>query len=79
MDSHLRDLSHSLHLLIWSGYFRFETSDFLRAEESRLQVAAYVTLDLALQTSGCDQVHVLHKPRLLSDNGSSYVSGELAE
>lgn len=37
------------------------------------------TLELALQASGCDQVHVLHKPRLLSDNGSSYVSGELAE
>jgi putative transposase len=32
------------------------------------------TLDLALQASGCDQVHVVHKPRLLSDNGSSYVS-----
>jgi len=37
------------------------------------------TLDLALQASGCDQVHVVHKPRLLSDNGSSYVSGELAD
>ena len=37
------------------------------------------TLELALQASGCDQVHVAHKPRLLSDNGSSYVSGELAE
>jgi transposase InsO family protein len=37
------------------------------------------TLDLALQASGCDQVHVLHKPRLLSGNGSSHVSGELAE
>jgi len=36
------------------------------------------TLELALQASGCDQVHVVHKPRLLSDNGSSYVSGELA-
>ncbi len=36
------------------------------------------TLDLALQASGCDQVHVVHKPRLLSDNGSSYVSGDLA-
>lgn len=36
-------------------------------------------MDLALQASGCDQVHVAHKPRLLSDNGSSYVSGELAE
>ena len=37
------------------------------------------TLELALQASGCDQVHVAHKPRLLSDNGSSYVSGELAD
>ena len=37
------------------------------------------TLALALQASGCDQVHVLHKPGLLSDNGSSYVSGDLAE
>jgi transposase InsO family protein len=37
------------------------------------------TLDLDLQAPGCDQVHVAHKPRLLSDNGSSYVSGNLAE
>ena len=37
------------------------------------------TLELALRASGCDQAHVVHKPRLLSDNGSSYVSGELAE
>ena len=37
------------------------------------------TLDLSLQASGCNQVHVVHKPRLLSDNGSSYVSGNLAE
>lgn len=37
------------------------------------------TLDLALQASGCDQARVIHKPRLLSDNGPSYVSAELAE
>ena len=36
-------------------------------------------LDLALQASGCDQAHVVLKPRLLSDNVSSYVSGKLAE
>ena len=36
------------------------------------------TLELGLQASGCDQVNVVHKPRLLSDNGSSYISGELA-
>ena len=37
------------------------------------------TLELALKASGCDRVHVRHKPRLLSDNGSSYISGELAD
>ena len=37
------------------------------------------TLELALQASGCDQVSVVHKPRLLSDNGASYISGDLAE
>ena len=37
------------------------------------------TLQLALIASGCDQARVIHKPRLLSDNGSSYVSAELAE
>ena len=37
------------------------------------------TPELALKASGCDQAKVLHKPRLLSDNGASYVSGELAE
>ena len=37
------------------------------------------TLELALQASGCNQVAVQHKPRLLSDNGASYVSGELAD
>ena len=37
------------------------------------------TLDLALAASGCDQARVVHKPRLLSDNGSSYVSSDLAE
>jgi len=36
-------------------------------------------LNLALQASGCDQTEVEQKPRLLSDNGSSYVSGELAD
>lgn len=37
------------------------------------------TLNMALAVSGCDQANVVHKPRLLSDNGASYISGELAE
>ena len=37
------------------------------------------TLELALDASGCNSATVEHKPRLLSDNGSSYVAVDLAE
>jgi putative transposase len=37
------------------------------------------TLDLALAASGLDQVEVVHRPRLLTDNGASYIAGDLAE
>ena len=37
------------------------------------------TLDLALEASGLDQVNVVHRPRLLSDNGPCYISSELAD
>jgi len=37
------------------------------------------TLTLALEASGCNRANVVHKPRLLGDNSSSYVSGDLAE
>ena len=37
------------------------------------------TLSLALEASGLDQATVLHRPRLLSDNGSSYIAADLAE
>ena len=37
------------------------------------------TLNMALEASGCDQVNVVHKPRLLSDNGASYISSELKD
>jgi len=36
------------------------------------------TLNLALQAADLDQANVVHRPRLLSDNGSSYISGDLA-
>jgi putative transposase len=32
-----------------------------------------------LEKSGLDQVNVGHRPRLLSDNGASYISADLAE
>ena len=37
------------------------------------------TLDLALAASGLDQMTVVHRPRLLSDNDSSYVATDLAQ
>ena len=37
------------------------------------------TLNLALKASGCDRAEVVHRPRLLSDNGSSYIAGALAD
>jgi transposase InsO family protein len=37
------------------------------------------TLELALEASGCSEVRVRHRPRLLSDNGWGYIAGELAD
>ena len=37
------------------------------------------TLDLALKTSGLDQAKVIHRPRLLSDSGSSCIAADLAK
>jgi len=37
------------------------------------------TLEDALKVSGLSEARVYHKPRLLSDNGPCYISGELRE
>ena len=37
------------------------------------------TLDMAIDVTGVDQVKVKHRPRLLSDNGPAYVSGQLQD
>jgi transposase InsO family protein len=37
------------------------------------------TLDIALAASGCNSAEFLHKPRLISDNGSPYTADDLAE
>jgi transposase InsO family protein len=37
------------------------------------------TLEMALAASGCSTARVRHRPRLLSDNGPSYIAGELAK
>jgi len=37
------------------------------------------TLEMALAASGSDQARVRQRPRLLSDNGPSYIAGDLAK
>jgi putative transposase len=37
------------------------------------------TLDMAIEWTGVAHVHVVHRPRLLSDNGSAYISKELRD
>ena len=37
------------------------------------------TLDKAIALTGVDQVPVKHRPQLLSDNGSAYLSSELQD
>ena len=57
---------YSRYIISWKLCTTMKTSDVTE------------TLDMALKASGCDQVKVAHKPRLLSDNGASYISGELS-
>src|SRR5271155_4651721 len=85
-QSALADRLHLSEVIGW-GWFYLSTilDDFSRYiiawKLCTTMKAADVadTLRLALTASGCDQARVIHKPRLLSDNGSSYVSGDLAE
>ena len=59
-------------------FSRFIVAWKLCATMKALDVAA--TLDhLALAASGLDQMTVVHRPRLLSDNGASYVAEDLAQ
>jgi putative transposase len=37
------------------------------------------TVELALTASGSESAQLAHRPRLLSDNGSSYIAGDLAQ
>ena len=37
------------------------------------------TLEMALKASGLNHANVVHRPRLLSANGSGYIAGDLAD
>jgi transposase InsO family protein len=61
----LDDYPH--YIIAWKLCINMKTGDVTDA------------LEFALQASGCGKVNVVHKPRLLSDNGSGYILGDLAE
>ena len=69
----------------WSSLCQTHQNNVIRFQPLRSMIATMKTsdvtdtLNMALVASGCDQANVVHKPRLLSDNGASYISGELAD
>jgi transposase InsO family protein len=78
------DFTH-LHVVSW-GWYHLSTvlddySRYILAWTLRTSMAAtdvMETLDLARAAAGIEHVPVVHRPRLLSDNGPCYISGELA-
>jgi transposase InsO family protein len=54
-------------------------ANFGVARSTRRRLAFGATLEQALQASGLDKACVVHRPQLLSDNGSSYISDDLAK
>ena len=63
-SSHLRP-DYSRYILAWTLTTTMQASDVT------------TTIDLARARAGIDQVRVLHRTRLLSDNGPRYVSSAL--
>src|SRR4051812_42585673 len=57
----------SRYIVAWKLCATMQASDFT------------ATLERALAASGLDQVTMVHRPRLLTHNGSSYIAGELAD
>jgi transposase InsO family protein len=57
----------SRYIVAWKLYTSMKASDVTE------------TLAMALRASGLDSANVVHRPRLLSDNGSSYIASDLAE
>ncbi len=60
---------------VLDDYSRYIISWYLSSSMTTADVK--ITLDRAIKKTGVDQVKVRHKPRLLSDNGPSYISNEL--
>ena len=74
-----------LHVVGWGWYYLSTVLDdysrYILAWTLRTAMQAtdvIETLDLARAATGVDAVPVAHRPRLLSDNGPCYISGQLA-
>jgi transposase InsO family protein len=74
-----------LHVVRWGWYYLSTVLDdysrYILAWTLRTSMGAtdvMETLDLARAAAGVDHVPVVHRPRLLSDNGPCYLSGQLA-
>ena len=74
-----------LHVVGWGWYYLSTVLDdysrYILAWTLRTSMGATVvieTLDLARAAAGIDRVPVVHRPRLLSDNGPCYISRDLA-
>lgn len=59
--------------LAWVGQKTIRRSGTAKMEPAMLSTSSQ------LDASGLDKARVLHRPRLLSDNGSSYISDDLAK
>jgi len=70
--------SQAIPHLIVAGIFEGSRPS-ARSPLAKLAKDVTATLDLALAASGLDQMTVVHRPRLLSDNGASYVAADLAQ
>ena len=74
-----------LHVVSWGWYYLSTVLDdysrYILAWTLRTSMGAtdvMETLDLARAAAGVDRVPVVHRPRLLSDNGPCYISHDLA-
>ncbi len=77
-DSLLMLADEAFGTLDLTAWVLLDRLDVAFAETAGLEENA-LRADLARAKTGIDQVRVVHRPRLLSDNGPCYVSGELAD
>jgi transposase InsO family protein len=74
-----------LHVVSWGWYYLSTVLDddsrYILAWTLRTSMGAIdvmETLDLARAAAAIERVPIVHRPRLLSDNGPCYISAELA-